>query len=86
MTYLFYKKAIKEQAYMSSNTTISFEICMSSFMHRKATFLFKHYTINETDAQCTPTAWSHQYLWIVLVLYELLSENLAPEVWNPFSL
>lgn len=33
--YLFYKKAIKEQAYISSTTKISFEICMSSFMLQK---------------------------------------------------
>ena len=33
--YLFYKKAIKEQAYISNTTKISFEICMSSFMLQK---------------------------------------------------
>lgn len=33
--YLFYKKAIKEQAYISITTKISFEICISSFMLQK---------------------------------------------------
>ena len=33
--YLFYKKAIKEQAYISNTTKISFEIRISSFMLQK---------------------------------------------------
>ena len=33
--YLFYEKTIKEQAYISNTTKISFEICISSFMLQK---------------------------------------------------
>lgn len=82
--YLFYKKAIKEQAYISNTTKIYFEICMSSFMLQK---LYNKWT--DASKQDQPSVNEKhdlkQYLWIVLVLYELLSGNLPPEVWNPLT-